>query len=170
MATATNKNYLVIGGNGEELKTVKTLAAAKKLADAEGGSVLVDGECVYRAAVETVEETVEPTVEAPVKVEEEKPEEAPAEQSEEPEDQPDEDVVDEVVEEQPEEPVDTDQPARYRLKTLMNIRKEPSTSARKIGTAKQDTIVTVKAVKNDWLHLENGTFILYAGGEFAEKV
>lgn len=162
MATATNKNYLVIGGNGEELKTVKTLAAAKKLADAEGGSVLVDGECVYRAAVETVEETVEPTVE----VEETQPEVAPVEQPEEPEDQPDEDVV----EAQPEEPVDADQPARYRLKTLMNIRKEPSTSARKIGTAKQDTIVTVKAVKNDWLHLENGTFILYGGGEFAEKV
>ena len=162
MATATNKNYLVIGGNGEELKTVKTLAAAKKLADAEGGSVLVDGECVYRAAVETVEETVEPTVE----VEETQPEVAPVEQPEEPEDQPDEDVV----EAQPEEPVDTDQPAKYRLKTLMNIRKEPSTSARKIGTAKQDTIVEVKEVKKDWLHLTDGTFILYGGGEFAEKI
>lgn len=138
MATATNKNYLVIGGNGEELKTVKTLAAAKKLADAEGGSVLVDGECVYRAAVETVEETVE----APVEVEET----------------------------QPEKPVDADQPAKYRLKTLMNIRKEPSTSARKIGTAKQDTIVEVKEVKKDWLHLTDGTFILYGGGEFAEKI
>ena len=162
MATATNKNYLVIGGNGEELKTVKTLAAAKKLADAEGGSVLVDGECVYRAAVETVE----PVVEAPVEVEEAQPEEASADQPEEPEDQPDEDVV----EAQPEEPVDTDQPARYRLKTLMNIRKEPSTSARKIGTAKQDTIVEVKEVRKDWLHLTDGTFILFGGGEFAEKV
>lgn len=163
MATATNKNYLVIGGNGEELKTVKTLAAAKKLADAEGGSVLVDGECVYRAAVETVE----PTVEAPVKVEETQLEEAPVEQPEAtPVEQPDEDVV----EAQPEEPVDTDQPAKYRLKTLMNIRKEPSTSARKIGTAKQDTIVTVKEVKKDWLHLTDGTFILFGGGEFAEKV
>ena len=166
MATATNKNYLVIGGNGEELKTVKTLAAAKKLADAEGGSVLVDGECVYRAAVATVEETVEATVEPAVEVEETQPEVAPVEQPEEPEDQPDEDVV----EAQPEEPVDTDQPARYRLKTLMNIRKEPSTSARKIGTAKQDTVVTVKEVKKDWLYLTDGTFILYGGGEFAEKI
>ena len=166
MATATNKNYLVIGGNGEELKTVKTLAAAKKLADAEGGSVLVDGECVYHAAVEPVE----PTVEAPVKVEEEKPEEAPVETPEEHEDQLTEDVVEEVVEEQPEKPVDTDQSARYRLKTLMNIRKEPSTSARKIGTAKQDTIVEVKEVRKDWLHLTDGTFILFGGGEFAEKV
>ena len=159
MATATNKNYLVIGGNGEELKTVKTLAAAKKLADAEGGSVLVDGECVYRAAVETVEETVE----APVAVEEEQLEEAPVEQPEDTvEDQPTEDAL--------VEPVNTDQPAKYRLKTLMNIRKEPSTSARKIGTAKQDTIVEVKEVKKDWLYLTDGTFILYGGGEFAEKI
>ena len=52
----------------------------------------------------------------------------------------------------------------------MNIRKEPSTSARKIGTAKQDTIVEVKEVKKDWLHLTDGTFILYGGGEFAEKI
>ena len=159
MATATNKNYLVIGGNGEELKTVKTLAAAKKLADAEGGSVLVDGECVYHAAVEPVEETVEETVE----VEETQPEVAPVEQPEDTvEDQPTEDAL--------VEPVDTDQPAKYRLKTLMNIRKEPSTSARKIGTAKQDTVVTVKEVKKDWLYLTDGTFILYGGGEFAEKV
>ena len=159
MATATNKNYLVIGGNGEELKTVKTLAAAKKLADAEGGSVLVDGECVYRAAVETVE----PTGEAPVKVEETQLEEAPVEQPEDTvEDQPTEDAL--------VEPVDTDQPAKYRLKTLMNIRKEPSTSARKIGTAKQDTIVEVKEVKKDWLYLTDVTFILFGGGEFAEKV
>lgn len=166
MATATNKNYLVIGGNGEELKTVKTLAAAKKLADAEGGSVLVDCECVYRAAVETVEETVEPTVEPAVEVEKTQPEEASADQPEEPEDQ----LTEDVVEEQPEELVDADQPARYRLKTLMNIRKEPNTSARKIGTAKQDTIVEVKEVKKDWLHLTDGTFILYGGGEFAEKI
>jgi hypothetical protein len=68
------------------------------------------------------------------------------------------------------EPVDTDQPVKYRLKTLMNIRKEPSTSARKIGTAKQDTIVEVKEVKKDWLYLTDGTFILYGGGEFAEKI
>ena len=159
MATATNKNYLVIGGNGEELKTVKTLAAAKKLADAEGGSVLVDGECVYRAAVETVEATVE----APVEVEETQPEATPVEQPEDTvEDQPTEDAL--------VEPVNTDQPAKYRLKTLMNIRKEPSTSARKIGTAKQETIVEVKEVKKDWLYLTDGTFILYGGGEFAEKI
>lgn len=167
MATATNKNYLVIGGNGEELKTVKTLAAAKKLADAEGGSVLVDGECVYHAAVEPVEETVE----APVAVEEEQLEEAPDEQPEAtPVEQPEDTVEDQPTEDALVEPVDTDQPARYRLKTLMNIRKEPSTSARKIGTAKQDTVVEVKEVKKDWLYLTDGTFILYGGGEFAEKI
>ena len=46
---AKNKTYLVYGGNGEELSTLKTLAAAKKLADEEGGMVLCDGECVYQA-------------------------------------------------------------------------------------------------------------------------
>lgn len=157
----------MIGGNGEELKTVKTLAAAKKLADAEGGSVLVDGECVYRAAVETVEETVE----APVEVKEAQPEEAPDEQPEAtPVEQPEDTVEDQPTEDALVEPVDADQPLKYRLKTLMNIRKEPSTSARKIGTAKQDTVVEVKEVKKDWLYLTDGTFILYGGGEFAEKI
>ena len=32
-----NKTYVVYEENGTELKTLKTLAAAKKLADAEGG-------------------------------------------------------------------------------------------------------------------------------------
>ncbi|MBR0162485.1 MAG: SH3 domain-containing protein [Oscillospiraceae bacterium] len=176
MATATNKNYLVIGGNGEELKTLKTLAAAKKLADAEGGSVLVDGECVYRASVETVtpavEEAVEETVDTPVA---DQTTENVTEQTEEaPVEQPTEDVAEQttedVEEEQPEEPTEKDAPVQYRLKTLMNIRKEPSLSARKIGTANQGAIVTVKAVKKDWLHLTDGTFILFGGGEFAEKI
>lgn len=176
MATATNKNYLVIGGKGEELKTVKTLATAKKLADAEGGSVLVDGECVYRAAVETSIPAVEETVEAPV-IEETQPEETVAEQTtedtteqieESPVEQPKEEVSEQTSEDV--EPIKTDEPVKYRLKTLMNIRKEPRLSAGKIGTANQGAIVTVKAVKNDWLHLADGTFILYGGGEFAEKI
>ena len=140
MATATNKSYLVIGSDGAELKTVKTLAAAKKLADAEGGSVLVDGECVYRATVETVEGTVAPIVEA------DKDEKAP------------------VVE--PKKP-DVE---KYRIKALMNIRKEPNLNSEKVGIAKQGAIVTVEEVKDDWLCLTDGTFILCGGGEFAEKV
>jgi hypothetical protein len=140
MATATNKSYLVIGSDGAELKTVKTLAAAKKLADAEGGSVLVDGECVYRA---TVEATVNPTVEAG---EDKKAAEA-------------ENAA--VVEEKP-------AVEKYRIKTLMNIRKEPDLSGEKVGIAKQGAIVTVKEVAGDWLCLTDGTYILCGGGEFAE--
>ncbi|MBQ1493070.1 MAG: hypothetical protein IIZ39_14015 [Blautia sp.] len=129
MATATNKNYLVIGGDGAELKTVKTLAAAKKLADAEGGSVLEDGKCIY-----TTKST---------------PEENAQEKTEK-----------EGAEEKPE---------KYRIKTLMNIRREPGLTGEKLGIAKQGAIVSVKRVKDDWLHLTDGTFILFGGGEFAEK-
>ena len=43
---ATNKTYTVVK-NGEELKELKTLAAAKKLADAEGATVVCNGVTVY---------------------------------------------------------------------------------------------------------------------------
>ena len=141
MATAANKSYLVIGSDGAELKTVKTLAAAKKLADAEGRAVLVDGECVYRA---TVEPTVNPTVEA------EKVEVAEAEKAA-------------VVEEK-------NAVEKYRIKALMNIRKEPNLNSEKVGIAKQGSIVIVEEVKDDWLCLTDGTYILRGGGEFAEKI
>lgn len=45
-----SKTYTVVK-DGTELKELKTLAAAKKVAAAEGGSVLLDGECVYPQAV-----------------------------------------------------------------------------------------------------------------------
>ena len=43
---ATNKTYIVVK-DGEELKELKTLAAAKKLADAEGATVACNGATVY---------------------------------------------------------------------------------------------------------------------------
>lgn len=43
---ATNKTYIVVK-DGEELKELKSLAAAKKLADAEGGTVVCNGATVY---------------------------------------------------------------------------------------------------------------------------
>jgi len=46
---ATNKIYIVVK-NGEELKELKTLAAAKKLADEQGGEVVCEGTVVYTAA------------------------------------------------------------------------------------------------------------------------
>ena len=46
---ATNKTYTVVK-NGEELKELKTLAAAKKLAEEQGGEVVCEGTVVYTAA------------------------------------------------------------------------------------------------------------------------
>ena len=43
---ATNKTYIVVK-DGEELKELRSLAAAKKLADAEGGTVICNGATVY---------------------------------------------------------------------------------------------------------------------------
>ena len=63
---ATNKTYIVVK-DGEELKELKSLAAAKKLADAEGGTVICNGATVYP---ESSIETAEP---APVPVEQPAP-------------------------------------------------------------------------------------------------
>ena len=56
-----NKTYTVVK-DGEELKELKSLAAAKKLADTEGAEVYCDGACVYQSAVAPAEDTVEETV------------------------------------------------------------------------------------------------------------
>ena len=54
-----NKIYIVVK-DGEELEKLKTLAAAKKLADAEGAEVYCDGKCVYEGTVSlTGEKTAE---------------------------------------------------------------------------------------------------------------
>ena len=64
-----NKTYTVVK-DGEELKELKTLSAAKKLADTEGAEVFCEGECVYQGTVAPTEDTVEETAVA----EEQKPE------------------------------------------------------------------------------------------------
>ena len=70
------KIYTVVK-DGETVKELKTLAAAKKLADAEGGEVLCDGQTVYTAPApaasmpsttpEPEEKTEEQSVTEPVK-------------------------------------------------------------------------------------------------------
>ena len=123
--------------DGAALKELKTLAAAKKLAEAEGAQVYAEGKCVYRpAAVATgfgeeaaASSTLEGTSTGKAG------EEAVA----------------------------------YRLTHLMNVRSAPSMEAQKVGVLPAGTVVQVKAVENDWLHLTDGTFILYQGGTFAEK-
>jgi len=133
------KEYIVMK-DGKELKTYKSLPAAKTLAEKEGAEVYADGECVYSPVSDPVESVVEssdvpviPSVEEDVSVE------------------------------------DKPQVEKYTLLHKMNVRKTPSLKAEKIGTKEKDTVVEA-VLEGDWLHLTDGTFILYEGGKFAAKV
>ena len=129
-----NKTYTVMK-DGEELKELKTLAAAKKLADAENAEVFCEGLCVYQGTAKDSEDTVS-------------------------------ELSDAVAESPAKEPVT---PVKYTLTAKMNIRKAPSKTAEIAGIAQKGTIVDVTAIENDWLHLSDGTFILYEGGKFAVR-
>ena len=141
------KNYVVMK-DGITLKTVKTFPAAKRLADAEGASVLCEGVSVY-----TAEKTA--AVEAEVTAEDV---EATASQETEEEGA--------LAPESDAEP----EPVRYRLTSLMNIRQGPSKAAPILGTAASGTIVRVAKVKDDWLCLTDGSYVFYDGGKYAVKV
>lgn len=122
-----NKTYTVVK-DGEELKELKSLAAAKKLADTEGAEVYCDGACVYQGTVAPAEDTVEETAVA----EEKKPE-------------------------------------VYTLTRKMNVRKEPSLNAAKLKVLDAGAVVEVRAIRNDWLCLTDGSFILYENGKNGRK-
>ena len=70
-------------------------------------------------------------------------------------------VVETVAEEQ--------KPETYTLLRKMNVRKEPSLTAAKVKVLNAGATVEVTAVVDDWLHLADGTFILYEGGKNARK-
>ena len=129
------KEYIVMK-DGEELKTYKSLPAAKALAEKEGAEVYADGECVYSP----VSDTVEPAVESAYLP-----------------------TVVEKVEDKP-------QADNYTLLHRMNVRKKPALTAEKVGVLDKGTVVEVEKKVDDWLHLTDGTFILYGDGKFAEKV
>lgn len=80
-------------------------------------------------------------------------------------------VPDEKAEEKVDEPVETpeEKTTTFTLTTLMNVRKAPSMTAQILKTLPAGTKVDVDAVVDDWLHLSDGTFILYNGGKFATK-
>ena len=133
------KEYIVMK-DGKELKTYKSLPAAKTLAEKEGAEVYADGECVYSPVSDPVESVVEssdvpviPSVEEDVSVE------------------------------------DKPQVEKYTLLHKMNVRKTPSLKAEKIGTKEKGTVVEA-VLEGDWLHLTDGAFIFYGGGKFAAKV
>lgn len=118
------KTYIV-QKDGKTLKELKTLVAAKKLADAEGADVFCDGECVYQGSFEKTTSTVE------------------------------------TVEEQ--------KPTTFTLLRKMNVRKEPSLTVAKVAVLNAGAEVLVTEITDDWLHLADGTFILYEGGKNARK-
>ena len=149
-----NKIYVVVK-DGEELDKLKTLTAAKKLADEEGADVYSDGKCVYQGAVTAVEDAGTEAVKA------EETEAVRAGEKESP-------VGDEPEKEQPVRETSAKNAALYRLKTLMNVRKKPNGEI--VRTLSEGTVVEVSVLESDWLHLTDGTFILYKAGEFAEKI
>ena len=111
--------------DGKALKELKTLAAAKKLAEAEKAQVLCEGKVVYTAATTVPGEEETSPAQAAV--------------------------------------------GCYRLTHLMNVRSAPSMEAQKVGVLPAGTVVHVASIDSDWMHLVDGTFILYQGGTFAEK-
>ena len=137
-----NKIYTVMK-DGEVLKELKTLAAAKKLADTEDAEVFCEGLCVY-----TPDPVIEETDVSEVMSEG--------------------DVEDAAVEAAP--VIKTVTPDKYRLKHRMNVRKAPSKEAEKAGTKPVGAFVEVLSIEDDWLHLTDGTFILYGEGKYAEKI
>ena len=75
-----------------------------------------------------------------------------------------------VVAAEPKQPeVEEPKTEQYRLKALMNVRKKPSMDADIITTKPAGTLVRVLKVKDGWLHLIDGNYILFEEGRYAEK-
>ena len=157
-----NKTYLVLK-DGETLKELKSLPAAKKLADTEGAEVFCDGACVYRGVNGSDNPDPGSRAEAESGAEQDTSNDSDTEQS----------TADDrsaATERTTGAEVHTTKTTQYRLTARMNIRKAPSTDASSLGVARQGIVVDVAAIENDWMRLKDGTFILYGGGKFAEKV
>ena len=60
-------------------------------------------------------------------------------------------------------------PALYQLTSLMNVRAAPSMDSRILETRAAGALVVVSKIKDDWMHLEDGAFILYGSGQYAVK-
>ena len=51
----------------------------------------------------------------------------------------------------------------------MNVRKAPSLTADKLKVLDAGAVVEVTEIKDDWLFLTDGSFILYENGKNAKK-
>ena len=149
-----NKTYFV-KKDGAIIKELKSLSAAKKIAMAESADVYCGDELVY-SAHGTDKEVNNDTDNASLHDTEKEINNSAEKESDHSAD--------------PVSSADDDRAVKYRLKALMNVRTSPSLSSRKIATLLPGTIVTVANIKNDWLHLTNGSCILYANGKYAEKI
>ena len=176
-----SKTYIVMK-DGEEIEKLKTLTAAKELANAEGAEVYCGEKCVYRGIVkDDVSSAVASSVDdssvaSAVSADGTDPVGTAAEEKE--------SVVEQGAEAEKSiitaEPVVAKKPkqietkpagtVRYRLKKLMNIRQKPSLDARIVSIKAEGTIVRTIGMEGDWLRLSDGNFVLYGGGEFAIKV
>ena len=138
-----SKVYVVMKDENE-IETLKTLTAAKKLADAENAEVYCNGQLVYNASgltddnVSTLDHPTEQTIDPYDSIE---------------------------VKNEPDK-----SPIKYRLRKLMNVRKEPSMLTGVIKTLPAGSIVEVTELIDDWLHLTDGSYVLYCDGKFAEQV
>ena len=146
-----NRTYFV-KKDGEIIKELKSLSAAKKIAQAENAEVYCGDELVFSPSNGEKEEAGAVETEAPTTVEKQV-----------------DDGAEKQIDESAEKQIDGVE-MKYRLKALMNVRVSPSLSSRKIATLPPGTIVAVANIKNDWLHLTNGTFIFYGNGKYAEKM
>ena len=137
------KKTYVVKKDDEIIEQFKTLVAAKKLADMAVAEVFCDGELVYAGIAKQAQEVLETVLvhADPVVAE-------TSEQSE----------VTELATE------------RYHLKTLMNVRGKPSLDADILSTKPENSVVRVLGIENGWLHLMDGSFILYEDGKYAEKL
>ena len=121
---SNNKTYVIMK-NSVKIKTTKSFNNAKAVAEAEQAEVFCNGEKVYSAAVNT-------------------PIPAPSNEQKQLLTSPVSPVYDEKVEEQK-------QPEAYRLKALMNVRKEPSLTAKVLAHAEAGKVVNVHEIKDNWM-------------------
>ena len=76
-----------------------------------------------------------------------------------------------IVAEEPKQ-IEVDEPKteKYRLKALMNVRKKPDLESEILGTKPVGTVVRVLGVEEGWLHLIDGSYMLFEEEKYAEKV
>ena len=79
--------------------------------------------------------------------------------------------VEPIVAEEPKQ-IEVEEPKteKYRLKALMNIRKKPSLACEILGTKPAGTVGRVLKVEEGWLHLIDGSYILFEDGRYSEKL